>query len=204
MVDKGRRAKAMSIKSTAAVLGLVAAIAVAASATWAIAQDNAKPSWPVPTSDVLAKGLTPSQHTYEITKIEADSVGADPSDAFCFQIRTMDGDAQVGRTQGCNLAAHALDGREMRPSYTVLATDRFITLLAPAGVETMEVSIKGDPRVAVTSEGIPTGETGKLLVVMVGGPMVTSRDPKSFQEYEVRLLDAKGNVVHTMETGDSR
>lgn len=192
-------------KQIALVLGLVAALAVAGGTTWAIAQDDGSSPWPAPTNDVLAVGTAPSKSSYEIATIDPSVVDADPAKLFCFQIRTEDGGKQVGRTQGCSPAADAIDGRELRPGYSLLGTDRFFTMLAPEGVSSMEVSVDGNAGTGVArSEALDAGALGKLLVVMVGGPQVTSRDPASFQDYEIRLLDASGKTVREIDAGDLR
>lgn len=196
----------MMSRPIAAVLGLVAALAVAGGTTWAIAQDDAGSPWPAQPSEVLAAGTAPSNSSYEIARIEPSRVGADPAEAFCFQIRTVD-DAgqQVGRTQGCDLTADAADGRELRPSFTLLGTDRFFTMLAPEGVTAMEVQISGEAKApAAKSEALDAGAAGKLLVVTAGGPMVSSRNPASFQDYEVRLLGPSGEMVHEITMGNLR
>lgn len=194
----------MSIRPSAVLLGLVAAVAVAGGTTWAIAQDDASPQWPVPTTKVLATGTAPSDNSYEVAHIDPESAGADPAKAFCYQIRVADSDGrQVGRTQGCDLTAKALDGQELRPSYTLLGSDRFFTILAPEGVTAMEVRIKGDTE-AAKSRTIDTGTVGKLLMVTVGGPIISSRNAASFQDYDVRLLGPDGETVDEIPMGESQ
>ena len=83
-----------------------------------------------------------------------------------------------------------------------IGAERFFSALAPEGVTAMEVQVKGEPKTA-KSLAVDAGSYGRLLVVAVSGRMVSSRDPESVREYEIRLLDAGGAVVHAATMSDS-
>jgi hypothetical protein len=89
----------------------------------------------------------------------------------------------------------------LRPSYSLLATDRFFSIVAPQGVTAMEVGVKGDDEVE-RSRSIDVGDAGTLLLVAVGGSVVTSRDPASSRDYEVRLLGTGGETVSEFAMSD--
>gem|GEM_PF-3948641 len=84
---------------------------------------------------------------------------------------------------------------------SLLGADRFLLAVAPPGVKTMEVGIVGEAK-TTSSRSLDVGAAGKLLVVMVGGPPVTSRDPASSRDYNVRLLDADGKTVQEATKSD--
>jgi hypothetical protein len=65
----------------------------------------------------------------------------------------------------------------------------------------MEVSVKGEPLVA-RSRSIDAGAAGRVLIVAVGGPTVTSRDPASSRDYAVRLLGPNGERVSEFAMSD--
>ena len=202
---KGRKVKGMPGRQGVLWLALAAAVVVSGGTTWAIGQDEGTSPWPAPPTGVLATGTAPSKSSYEIAAIDPKTVDVDPSEAFCFQIRTEDGGEQVGRSQGCAPTVEAIGGQEMRPSYTLLGADRFFTMLAPEGVTSMEVEVKNAAGTALArSQALDAGELGKLLVVITGGPRVTSRDPSTFQDYEIRLLDGSGKTVDAIPMGDLR
>ena len=145
----------------------------------------------------MATGTAPSGLAYELSHIDASDVGADPAESFCTQDRTS-----AAAARGCEYVG----ARPVRPSFSLLGTDRFFSIIAPEGVAAMEVRVEGQVEgqtEAARSRSFDAGAAGRLLFVMVGGPMVTSRDPASSQEYEVRLLDADGNTVHELAAGDS-
>jgi hypothetical protein len=189
-----RRFLALSVIATAFV--------VAASTAWALTKgDDSGPSGFVPTTGTLAQGTAPSGGRYEIFRLDPSEFDLDSGEALCAEIRTP---AAAG--QGCNLMPDEdglIDGQPLRPSLALLGTDRFFTTIAPKGVEAMEVSVEGEDETN-TSQALDAGPAGRLLVVKVGGPMITSRDPASSRDYEVRLLGANGETVHEAKLSDPR
>ena len=182
-------------------LGLAAAFAVAGGTAWAINEGGeAPPDGPAPTTAVLAEGTAPSGESYTISRNEPGEVGADPTEVFCTEIKT-----ETSRTQGCELIPDRLgvEGQQARPSMSLLGTDRFILAVAPPGVEAMEIGVGGENKTAV-SQSLDAGAAGKLLVVMLSGPPVTSREPASSRDYKVRLVDGDGNTVQETTKSDPR
>jgi hypothetical protein len=182
------------------VLGFVAVFAAVGGTSWAISQDNDRgPEGFVTPTRVLAKGSAPSGLDYSISHLDPGEFGKDSTEALCIMIKT-----RVAATQGCELAPDEdglIDGQPFRPSISLLGADRFFTTLAPAGVTSMEVTTVGEGK-AASSQSIDAGSVGRLLVVHVGGPVVSSRDPESSRQYDVRLLDADGNTVRRANASD--
>jgi hypothetical protein len=175
-------------------VGLAAALAAAGGTAWAMTEDgdSARPEVPAPTSGELTQGPAPSGGRYTISRIDPAQLQHDATKWFCTEIATP-----AAGTRGCDPIPDAngrVDGQPLRPSYALLATDRFFTAIAPTGVTAMEVRIKGEDN-GTASQSIDAGAAGKLLIVVVGGPVVTSRDPASSRDYEVRLLGANGETV---------
>lgn len=184
-------------------LGLAAAFAVAGGTAWAVAQDDDPgPAGFAPTTGApLAQGDAPSGVGYEVSRVDPADLGVDPTEAFCIEIRTP-----VAASQGCRLVSDAdgrIAGQPWRPGMSLLGSDRFFSTLAPAGVTAMEVSIEGETG-ARRSQALDAGPHGKLLLAIVGGPPVTSRDPASSRDYEVRLLGANGETVQQATMRDPR
>jgi hypothetical protein len=181
-------------------LGLVAAFAVAGGTAWAVTQAG-EPSLGgfAPTSGVVAHGIAPSGRDYTVSRIDPAQFGRNGADAFCAEIRTP-----VAAAQGCNPVSDAngrINGQPLRPSLALLGTDRFFTILAPEGVEAMEVRVEGQAK-SWSSRSLAADSAGKLLIVPVDGPMVTSRDPTSSRRYEVRLLGANGETIREIAASD--
>jgi len=182
-------------------IGLAAAFAAAAGTAWAVSQgdDNPGPKGLVPTHGELAQGRAPSGGAYTVSRLDPAALGEPQTGAFCTRIATP-----AGGTQGCDPVPDAdgrIHGQPWRPSFALLGADRFFTALAPKGVTTMEVQVMGEPE-ATRSQSIDAGAMGRLLIVVVEGPMVTSRDPASSLDYEVRLLDANGETVNEIAMSD--
>lgn len=181
-------------------LGLAAAFAVAGGTAWAMTEGgDSDPVGPAPTTGILAQGTAPSGESYTISGIDPGEVGADPTNVVCIEIKT-----DSSRTQGCELIPDQLGatpGQPVSPSMSLLGADRFLLAVAPPGVKTMEVGIVGEAK-TTSSRSLDVGAAGKLLVVMVGGPPVTSRDPASSRDYNVRLLDADGKTVQEATKSD--
>lgn len=175
-------------------LSLAAIFAIAGGTAWALAEGgDAGPVGPAPTKGILAQGTAPSGNDYVISRIDAGDLGMDPTEMFCTEIKTS-----VSRTQGCELIPDQLEGdngQSIRPSMALLGPDRFITVIAPAEATAMEVGVEGQTK-RTRSRSIDAGEAGKLLVVVVSGASVTSRDPSTSRTYDVRLLGADGKTVH--------
>ena len=118
---------------------------------------------------------------------------------FCTEIVT-----EASATRGCDPVPDAegeFDGRPLKPSFALLGTDRFFSIIAPEGVTAMEVHIRGQAT-ATGARSIEAGPAGKLLVALVGGPQVTSRDPSSSRDYEVRLLGSDGDTLSEFAVSD--
>lgn len=181
------------------VFAMVAAVAAAGGTAWAVSQADNTSDLPAPTAGIVAQGTAPSGATYTISRIDAQQLGEDPSDAFCFEIATP-----AASAQGCAPApdeAGLINGEPQRPSFALLGSDRFFAAIAPIGVESMEVGVVGQAK-AATSRSLDAGSAGTLLVATVGGRMTGSRDPSASRDYEVRLLDANGRSVRTLAASD--
>jgi len=181
------------------VFGLVAAMAAAGGTAWAVSQADNAPGLPAPTAGIVAQGTAPSGATYTISRIDAQQVGGDPSNAFCFEIATP-----AASAQGCAQVpdeAGLIYGQPQRPLFALLGSDRFFAAIAPRGVEAMEVGVVGEAK-AATSRSLDAGSAGTLLVATVGGRMTGSRDPSASRDYEVRLLDANGRSVRAVAMSD--
>lgn len=181
-------------------LGLAVVFAVVGGTAWAFtAGDDPDTVGPAATSGVLAQGTAPSGNDYVISRIEPAELGMDPTDMFCTEIKTS-----VSRTQGCELIPDRFgEAQAVRPSMALLGTDRFITALAPKGAKAMEVAVEGQAT-TTASRSVDAGAAGQLLVVVVSGPPVTSRDPSTSREYKVRLLGEHGATIHETTKKDPR
>jgi hypothetical protein len=191
----------MSGRRRLLAFGLVAALAAAGSAAaWAVSQANDPPEVPAPTAGIVAQGTAPSGASYTISRIDAQDLGEDPSKTFCLEIVTP-----AASAQGCAPVPDGsglIDGQPQRPLFAQLGADRFFAAVAPRGVEAMQVRIVGEAK-AAPSRSLDAGSAGTLLLVTVGGRIVSSRDPSSSRDYEVRLLDANGGTVRTVAMSDS-
>jgi hypothetical protein len=182
------------------VFGLVAALAAAGGTAWAVTQANDPPDLPAPTAGIVTQGTAPSGASYTISRIDAQDLGEDPSKTFCIEIVTP-----AASAQGCAPVPDGsglIDGQPQRPLFAQLGADRFFAAVAPRGVEAMQVRIVGEAK-AAASRSLDAGSAGTLLLVTVGGRIVSSRDPSSSRDYEVRLLDANGGTVRTVAMSDS-
>lgn len=185
-------------------VGLAAAFAVAGGTAWAVTQaDDSGPdrptTAPVPTSGKVAEGTAPSGGSYTVSRVDPAEFKADPTQWFCAEIVTP-----ASGAQGCHPVPGKdgrIDGQPLRPSYALLATDRFFSIIAPEGVTAMEVRMKGQAK-ATAARPIDAGPAGKLLVAVVGVPMVTSRDPATSRDYEVRLLGPDRETVQEIAMSD--
>src|SRR5918994_3751447 len=174
------------------VFGLVAAVAAAGGTAWAVTQADNAPGLPAPTAGIVAQGTAPSGATYTISRIDAQRVGEDPSNAFCFEIATAAASAQACAPVPDE--AGLINGQPQRPSFALLGSDRFFAAVAPRGVAAMEVRVVGQAN-AATSRSLDAGSAGTLLLATVGGRKTGSRDPAASRDYELRLLDANGRTV---------
>lgn len=195
----------MTGRSRILSVGLVAAFAAAGGTAWAVTQaDDPGPDRPtkapVPTSGKVAEGTAPSGGSYTVSRVDPAEFKADRTQWFCTEIVTP-----ASGTQGCHPVPDKggrIDGQPVRPSYALLGTDRFFSIIAPEGVTAMEVRIKGQSK-ATAARSIDAGPAaGKLLVAVVGGPMVTSRDPATSRDYELRLLGPHGETVQEIAVSD--
>jgi hypothetical protein len=188
-------------------LALSALLVAAAGSAWAITRDSGSLPITVPklTTGELARGTTPSGGSWKLSGIDPVEFGdpyfaAHPTEWFCTALTTSAGPG----TQGCSPIPDAdgrFEGKPVRPSYSLLGTDRFFTIVAPRGVVAMDVRVAGE-HTATRSRSIPAGAAGQLLLVAVGGPTVTSRDPASSREYAVRLLGPGGETVSEFAMSD--
>lgn len=184
------------------VLGLVGALAAVGGTAWAVTQGgDPPPAGPVPTAGIVAQGTAPSGAAFTVSRINAVELGQDPSKAFCYEIVTP-----AASSQGCAPVPDQnglINGQPQRPSFALLGADRFFAAVAPEGVKRMEVATDGEAR-AATSRSLDAGPAGTLLFVTVGGRTVSSRDPSSSRDYEVRLQDANGSTVREVAISDPR
>jgi len=198
----------MSTRRTRFLLLALAALFVAAGGSaWAFSRDAESPPTvlPKPTTGELAQGTAPSGGSWRLSGIDpvefGDSYFAEhPTEWFCTALTTSSGPG----TQGCSPVPDAdgrFEGKPLRPSYSLLGTDRFFTIVAAKGVTAMEVRLEGDPK-TVRSRSIEAGAAGKLLLVAVGGPTVTSRDSASSRDYVVRLLGPHDETVSEFAMSD--
>jgi hypothetical protein len=179
--------------------GLVAAVGAAVGTTWGVTQADNTPDLPAPTAGIVAQATAPSGASYTISRIDAQRVGEDPSDAFCFEIATPDASGQACAPVPDE--AGRINGQPQRPSFALLGSDRFLAAIAPRGVDAMDVRVVGQAN-AATSRSLDAGPAGTLLVATVGGRMTGSRDPSASRDYEVRLLDANGRSVRAIAMSD--
>src|SRR4029453_6293228 len=155
---------------------------------------------PVPTGGEMAEGTAPSGSGYVVSRVDPAAFDADPTHWFCTEIVTP-----ASGAQGCHPVPDKdgrIDGQPVTPSYALLGTDRFFSVIAPEGVTAMEVRIEGQAN-ATAARSIDAGLAGKLLVAVVGGPMVTSRDPSTSRDYELRLLGPDGETVQEFAMSDA-
>jgi hypothetical protein len=180
-------------------------IALVLAALFVAAGGSLPPVVPKPTTEELARGTAPSGASWTLAGIDPGEFGdayfaEHPTEWVCTALTTSAGPG----TQGCSPVPDAegrFEGKPLKPSYSLLATDRFFTIVAPKGVAAMEVSVKGEST-GTRSRSIDAGAAGKLLLVAVGGPTVTSRDPASSRDYDVRLLGSKGEAVSQFAMSD--
>jgi hypothetical protein len=187
----------MSRRRRFLVLGLASAFAAAGGTAWAIAQDGESTTI-APAADTLAQGETPNGNRYVISRVKP--AGGDSADGVCFEISTP-----TAAAQGCSPAPDGdgrIDGEPWRPSMAVLGSDRFFTTIAPEGVTAMEVRVEGTAA-AIPARTVDAGQAGKLLVAVLGGRVVSSRDPESSRNYEVRLVAENDDTMHRAEMSDS-
>ena len=185
-------------------LGLAAAFVVAGGTAWAVTQvDDSGPDRPtvapLPTSGKVAEGKVPSGGSYTVSRLDPAAFNADPTQWFCAELATP-----VSATRGCDPVPDedgSFDGKPLRPAYALLGTDRFFSLIAPQGVTAMEVRIHGQSE-ATAARSIDAGPAGELLLAVVGGPQVTSRDPATSRAYQVRLLGPNGETVREIAVSD--
>jgi hypothetical protein len=133
----------------------------------------------------VAEGAAPSGNPYTISKVDLNN----GSTMFCYEIAT-----KVAKGQGCTPIPDAkgeFDGKPVKPGFTLLGTDRFVTILAADGVKTMQVSTVGGH--TETARSIDVAGVGRLLVAAIGGPPVSSETPDA--ERTVQFLDGQDRVV---------
>jgi hypothetical protein len=184
-------------------LGLAAVFALAGGTAWAVTQaDDAasdRPTTPpVPTGKV-AEGTAPSGETYTVSRLDPAQFKADPGTWFCREIVTG-----AASAAGCDPVADQnleIDGQPLKPSFALLGSDRFFSMIAPDGVTSMEVQVKGGDK-TTAAKAADAGSLGTLLVAVVGGREVTSRDPSTSRDYEVRLLGPDGETLHEFAMSD--
>jgi hypothetical protein len=168
----------------AAVLG-VAGVALAV-----VGDDGRDVIAPVTTLGVVAGGTAPSGKPYTVSRIDA---GRD-STMFCSETSMAEASAQ-----GCQPIPDEdgqVGGRPLSPSLRLLGTDRFISVLAPKGVDGMRVTTPGSDAPDVSAHAIEVDGAGRLLLATVGGAPVTSDAPDP--ERVVQLLDSRGRVVQEL------
>jgi hypothetical protein len=182
------------------VAGLVAGSAVVGGTACGDTQSDDRPDGPATTAGQVAQGTAPSGAIYTISRVSAPELGQDQSEAFCFEIATPTASAR-----GCAPVPDEkglIDGQAQRPLFAVLGPDRFFAAVAAKEVTAMEVGVDGEARTAA-SRSLDAGAAGTLLFVTVGGQIVSSRDPSSSRDYEVRFLDADGGTVRKIAMSDS-
>jgi hypothetical protein len=197
----------MTGRKPSLAISLAALFVVAGGSAWALGHDGDPPPGvaPKPTTGELARGTTPSGQSYTLSRIDPVEFGdpyfaKHPTEWFCTTLTTSAGPA----TQGCSPIPDQegrFEGKPLEPSYSLLATDRFFTIVAPKDVDAMEVTVDGEAE-AIRSRSIDAGSAGKLLIAAVGGPVVGSRDPSSSRDYGVRLLRADGETVSEFVMSD--
>jgi len=182
---------------------LAGTFAVAGGTAWAVTQaDDSAPDRPttppVPTGKVAA-GTAPSGDTYTVSRLDPAQFKADPATWFCREIVT-----QAASSSACDPVADKnleIDGQPLKPSFSLLGTNRFLTMLAPDRVASMELQVTGEDK-TVTAKSVDAGALGTLFVAVVGGPQVTSRDPSTSRHYAVRLLGSDGQTLREITMSD--
>lgn len=132
-------------------------------------------------------GVAPSGVPFSVARIDADQ----GSTLLCYEIAT-----RVAKAQGCQPIPDKkgqFQGEPVRPGKALLGTDRFVSIIAADGVDTMRVVTPGDNASAVEARSIDVDGVGRLLVAPIGGPPVTSEAPDPART--VQLLDVDGRVV---------
>lgn len=178
-MDKMRLISILAV--AAAVLG-VAGVAVAIVQT---GEENPTPPFPV--GEELLRDVAPSGDPLTVSRVETKLDG----DPFCYEISTG-----LGGSQGCQLLPDEnglYDGRPIAPGWLQLGTDRFVTIIAPKGVDGMRVSTPGSETPSVEARAIPVDNVGRLLLATFSGPPVTSERPEP--AHRVELIDSNGQVV---------
>ncbi len=176
----------MAKSRIALIVAAIAAFLGVAGVAFALAGDDDRsvPEVPAPTLGVVAQGTAPSGSPYTISKVDLDG----GSTMFCYEIAT-----KAAKAQGCTPIPDArgqFEGKPVKPGQAVLGTDRFVSVLAPDGVEKMRVTT-GDDTVAARS--IAIDGVGRLLVATTGGPLVTSDAPDP--DRVAQFLDSQDRVV---------
>ena len=162
-------------------------------------QSDDRPDGPASAAGQVAQGTAPSGAGYTISRVSAPELGQDQSEAFCFEIATP-----AASARGCAPVPDEkglIDGQVQRPLFAVLGPDRFFAAVAAKEVTAMEVGVDGKATTAA-SRSLDAGSSGTLLLVTVGGQTISSRDPSSFLDYEVRFLDADGGTVRKIAMSD--
>jgi hypothetical protein len=181
------------------VAGLVAGSAVVGGTACGDPQGDDRPDGPATTAGQVAEGTAPSGAVYTISRVSGPELGQDESEAFCFEIATP-----AASSRGCAPVPDEnglIDGQAQRPSFAVLGADRFFAAVAAARVTAMEVGVDGEATTGA-SRSLDAGSAGTLLLVTVGGQTISSRDPSSSRDYEVRFLDADGGTVRKIAVSD--
>ena len=175
----------MAKSRIALIVAAIAAFLGVAGVAFALVGDDDRsvPEVPAPALGVVAQGTAPSG-PYTISKVDLDG----GSTMFCYEIAT-----KAAKAQGCTPIPDAkgqFEGKPVKPGQAVLGTDRFVSILAPDGVETMRVTT-GDDTVAARS--IDIDGVGRLLVATTGGAPVTSDAPDP--DRVAQFLDSQDRVV---------
>jgi hypothetical protein len=132
-------------------------------------------------------------------RVDAAEFEVNAADWICAKVVTS-----AGQAEGCHPVPDEtgrFEGQPLRPSFTLLGSDRFFRIVAPNGVTGMEVRVKGAVE-ATEARSIDAGSGRKLLVAVLGGPPVTSNDPTSSRDYEVRLIGRNGESVREFVMSD--
>jgi hypothetical protein len=171
----------LTLAVAAAVLG-VAGVALAI-----VEPGEENPAPPFPVGEELLRDIAPSGDPLKVSRVETKLDG----DPFCYEISTG-----LGGAQGCQPLPDEnglYDGRPITPGWLQLGTDRFVTIVAPTGVDGMRVSTPDSETSSVEARMIPVDNVGRLLLATFSGPPVTSERPEP--AHRVELLDSNGQVV---------
>src|SRR5215218_8027335 len=131
--------RAMKKSRITLVVAAIAAFLGIAGVAFALVGNDDKPvpELPAPALGVVAEGTAPSGNPYTISKVDLNG----GSTMFCYEIAT-----KAAKGQGCTPIPDAngeFEGKPVKPGFTLLGTDRFVTILAPDGVKTVQVSTAG-------------------------------------------------------------